>query len=62
MPGLKEVWATEVRLYTEVYIDWSQFASTQVGVGAHLGFPIGTIFTIFDLQVTLILSTKFRVY
>ena len=25
----------------------------------HLGFPIGTILTIFDLQVTSMLPTKF---
>ena len=29
--------------------------------GGHLGFPIGTIIAIFDLQVTLKLPTKFRV-
>ena len=29
--------------------------------GAHLGFPVGIFLTILDLQVTLILSTKFRV-
>ena len=29
--------------------------------GGHLGFPIGTILATFDLQVTLMLSTKFRV-
>ena len=29
--------------------------------GRHLGFPIQTIWAIFDLQVTLMLSTKFRV-
>ena len=29
--------------------------------GAHLGFPIGTILAIFDLQVILMLPTKFRV-
>ena len=29
--------------------------------GVHLGFPIGTIIAIFDLQVTLMLLTKFRV-
>ena len=29
--------------------------------GGHLGFPIGTILAIFDLQVTLMLPTKFRV-
>ena len=27
--------------------------------GGHFGFPIGTIFAIFDLQVALILPTKF---
>ena len=31
------------------------------GHGGHLGFPIGTILAIFDLQVTLMLSTKFQV-
>ena len=31
------------------------------GHGGHLGFPIGTILSIFDLQVTLMLSTKFKV-
>ena len=29
--------------------------------GGYLGFPIGTILAIFDLQVTLILPTKFGV-
>ena len=29
--------------------------------GGHLGVPIGTSLTIFDLQVALILPTKFRV-
>ena len=29
--------------------------------GSHLGFLIGTILAIFDLQVTLVLPTKFRV-
>ena len=29
--------------------------------GRHLGFPIGTILAIFDLQVTLMLPTKFGV-
>ena len=28
--------------------------------GGHLGFPIGTILAIFDLQVTLICPTKFE--
>ena len=31
------------------------------GHGGHLGFPIGTILAIFDLQVTLMLPSKFRV-
>ena len=31
------------------------------GHGGHLGFPIGTILAIFDLQVTLMLPTNFRV-
>ena len=30
--------------------------------GGHLGFPIGTILTSFDLQVTPMLPTKFRVH
>ena len=29
--------------------------------GGHLGFPIGTMLVIFDLQVTLTLPTKFQV-
>ena len=29
------------------------------GHGGHLGFPIGMILAIFDLQVTLILPTKY---
>ena len=29
--------------------------------GGHLGFPIGTILAIFDLQVTLMLPSKFGV-
>ena len=29
--------------------------------GGHLGFPIGTILAIFDLQVTPLVPTKFRV-
>ena len=31
------------------------------GHGGHLGFPIETIFAIFDVQVTLMLPTKFQV-
>ena len=31
------------------------------GHGGHLGFPIGTILAIFDLQVTPMLPTKYRV-
>ena len=31
------------------------------GHGGHLGFRIRTILDIFDLQVTLMLPTKFRV-
>ena len=31
------------------------------GHGSLLGFPIGTILAIFDLQVTPMLPTKFRV-
>ena len=31
------------------------------GHGSHLGFPIGTILAIFDLQVTLMLPSKFGV-
>ena len=31
------------------------------GNGGHLGFPIGTILAIFDLQVTLMLPSKFGV-
>ena len=31
------------------------------GHGGHFGFPIGTILAIFDLQVTPMLPTKFRV-
>ena len=29
--------------------------------GGHLGFPIGTILAIFDLQVTLMLPSRFGV-
>ena len=29
--------------------------------GGHLGFPIGTILAFFDLQVTLMLPTKYQV-
>ena len=29
--------------------------------GGHLGFPIGTTLAIFNLQVTLMLPTKYRV-
>ena len=29
--------------------------------GGHVGFPIGTILAIFDLQVTQMLPTKYRV-
>ena len=28
--------------------------------GRHLGFPIGTILAIFDLQVTLMIPTSFK--
>ena len=31
------------------------------GQGGHLGFPIRTILAIFDLQVTLMLPTKFQI-
>ena len=31
------------------------------GRGGHLGFPIGTILAIFDLQVTPMLPTKYQV-
>ena len=31
------------------------------GHGSHLGFPIGTILAIFNLQVTPMLPTKYRV-
>ena len=31
------------------------------GHGGHLGFPIGTILAIFDLQVTPMLPTKYHV-
>ena len=31
------------------------------GHGGHLGFPISTILAIFDLQVTLIVPSKFGV-
>ena len=31
------------------------------GHGSHLGFPIGTILATFDLQVTLMLPSKFGV-
>ena len=31
------------------------------GHGGHLGFPIGTILAIFNLQVTPMLPTKYRV-
>ena len=31
------------------------------GYGSHLGFPIGTILAIFDLQVTLMLLNNFGV-
>ena len=31
------------------------------GHGGHLGFSIGTISALFDLQVTLMLPTKFRI-
>ena len=31
------------------------------GHGGHLGFPIGTILAVFDLQVILMLPTKFQV-
>ena len=31
------------------------------GHGGHLGFPIGTILAIFDLQVTQMLPTKYQV-
>ena len=31
------------------------------GHGGHLGFPIGTVLAIFDLEVTQMLRTKYRV-
>ena len=33
----------------------------QDGHGGHFGFPIGTILAFFDLQVTLMLPSKFGV-
>ena len=30
--------------------------------GDHLGFPVGTILAIFDLQVTKMLPIKFQIY
>ena len=35
--------------------------ATIAAIGSHPGFPIQTTLAIFDLQVTLMLPTKFRV-
>ena len=39
----------------------SMLLASIFGCGGHLGFPIGTVLNIFDLQITPILPTKFRV-
>ena len=36
-------------------------AKNKFSDGSHLGFPIGTILAIFDLLVTPMLPTKYRV-
>ena len=53
---------------TKFGVNWSFGAGEEANIdfhdgrhGGHLGFLIRTILAIFDLQVTLILPTKFRV-
>ena len=53
----------------KIGVNWPDFGSGEEaknrfsngGHGGHLGFPIGTILAIFDLQVTLMLPTKYQV-
>ena len=52
---------------TKFQVNWS-FSSGEVKIGfqdgshgAHIGFPIGMIFDIFDLQATPMLPIKFQV-
>ena len=53
-------------LLTKFRVNWSFSSGEEVKKidfqdGGHLGYPIGTILAIFDLQVTPMLPTKFRV-
>ena len=52
-------------LPTNFHVNWpfdlGREAKIDFQDGGHLGFLIGTILAAFDLQVTLMLSTKFRV-
>ena len=48
-------------LPTKFQVNWPFGANNRFQNGDHLGFPIGTILTIFNLQVSLMLSTKFQV-
>ena len=54
-------------LPTKFGVDWSFGSGEEAkidfqdcGHGGHLEFPIGTILTIFDVQVTSMLPTKYR--
>ena len=53
-------------LLTKFQVNWPYRSGEEVkknfqdsSHGGHLGFSIGTILAIFDLQVTLMLPTKF---
>ena len=46
-------------LPTQFRVNWP-FSSEEVKIDFHLGFPMGTILTPFDLQVTLISPIKFQ--
>ena len=48
---------------TKFGVNWVQEKKRKIDFqdGDHLGFPIGTILAIFDLQVILMLPSKFGV-
>ena len=43
------------------FLRWRQWRPSYMSNGSHLGFPIGTILAIFDLQVTPMPPSKFGV-
>ena len=48
-------------LPTKFGVNWPFGSGEEAKNSGHLGFPIGTILAIFDLQVTPMLPTKYRV-